>query len=350
MEDNKHNSKKRIDSNNDEIDLINLFSVLGNKISLSLKSVGNSILNIVLYLYRIVNKWKVLMALAIIVGGSVGFMSKNTSKFYKSKATVNSRFLRGVDFKAELSELNALCTEEGSFMLAKALNIPPETAELISEIITTGYFKLYKEKTIDDPVLADSLLLDSYDNETRFEIIVSSVDSTITKQVIQEGFEYYFNNNIYIQKNLKEYQKSLFIKEKSFYKEKEDLQDYNNAYKKIIHSQSEVMLQDNINQNHSKVIMMATDPQSDGYIKQSGELAFETMQKSRDADDSIALIRRRLSLLQPVEFVNRFSEFYTVSLSAKGKTALGMLIGFLCVVTFAILIDINSYLKSKTNS
>lgn len=349
MEENKNKSNNQSTSNNDEIDLLELFSIIGDKINAFVNSVGKLFLGVILYFYNIINKWKILIALAIVIGGGIGYMTKNTSKFYSSKATVNSRFLKGVDFTTEVSELNALCTDEGRPMLAKALNIPIETAEFISEISATGYFRLYKYATIENSHIADSLLMRSYDNETRFEIIVSSVDPNITKSLIQQGFEHYFNNNIYIKKNLEVYKKNLAIKSDTFVEEKKELQEYNQAYKKIIDSQGDLIQQGKTHRNNSNVVLMSTDQQNDSYIRQSGELAFEAMQKSRRADDSIAVIRRKLSLLQPVEFVNRFSEFYTVSLSAKGKTALGMLAGFICIIAFAILTDINSYLKSKAN-
>ncbi|KXX68580.1 hypothetical protein [Flammeovirga sp. SJP92] len=349
MEENKNKSNHQTASNNDEIDLIELFSIVGDKINLIVINIWKLFLNVVLYFYNILNKWKVLIGLAIVIGGVIGYMTKNTSKFYSSKATINSRFLKGVDFTTEVSELNALCTDEGRPMLAKALNIPIKTAEFISEISATGYYKLYKYGAIENSHIADSLLMKSYDTETRFEIVVSSIDPNITKQLIQQGFEYYFNNNVYIKKNLDVYRKNLSIKSDSFVEEKKELQEYNKAYKKIIDSQGDIIQQGKPSRNNPNIVLMSTDQQNDSYIRQSGELAFEAMQKSRRADDSIAVIRQKLSLLQPVEFVNRFSEFYTVSLSAKGKTALGMLVGFICVIAFAILADINSYLKDKAN-
>ncbi|WP_044210252.1 hypothetical protein [Flammeovirga sp. OC4] len=349
MEENKNNLKSQTTTNSDEIDLIELFSIIGDKINSLVNGIGKLLLNFILYFYNIVNKWKLLIGLAIVIGGVLGYMSKNTSKFYSSKATVNSRFLKGVDFITEISELNALCTDEGRPMLAKALNIPIENAEFLSEITAKGYFHLYKYGAIEDTHIADSMLIDSYDNETRFEIVVSSDDANITKQVIQQGFEYYFNNNVYIKKNLEVYKQNLLIKSETITFEKKELQEYNQAYKKILDSQGELIQRGNAQRNSPSVLVMSNDQQQDSYIRQSGELAFEAMQKSREADDSIAEIKRKLSLLQPVEFVNRFSEFYTVSLSAKGKTALGMLAGFICIIVFAILTDVNSFLKSKAN-
>lgn len=354
MEENKRNNNysKQTNSNNDEIDLIELFSIIGDKFNSLFKGIAQFILNIVLYIYQIIDKWKIIIAIAIIVGGGLGYISKNTSKFYSTKATVNSRFLKGIDFITEVGELNSLCSNEGRPMLAKALNISLETAEMISEIEVSSYFLKYKYGTIDNVALSDSLLLRSYDNETRFEVIVSSRSFSVTKSEIQEGFEFYFSTNEYVKKNLDVYRENLTIKSESFLEERKELQEYNQAYKKIIDAQGDIIKQGNRGSGNGSgsvpsVVLMSQDQQKDSYIKQSGELAFEAMEKKRRAEDSVAIIRRKLLLLQPVEFVNRFSEFYSVSLSTKSKTALGMLIGFLSIIFFALLTDLNTFLKSK---
>lgn len=347
MEENKNTSNNLSRSNNDEIDLIELFSVLGNKINSFFGSVGNMILSITLYFYRLIYKWKIIIGLAIVIGGVIGYLSKNTSQYYSSKATVNSRFLKGVDFLTEVSELNSLCTDEGRTQLAKALNLPVEVVEDITGISAKGYFETYKYNLIMDEHLADSMLVASYDSERRFQIEVSSSVQSITKEELQKGFEYFFSQNRYIQKNLDVYKKNLELKSETLDREKKELLEFSQAYKSIIDTQTKLMQDGKKEANRSNVLLLSGDQQQDSYIKQSGDLAFEAMEKGKDTEEEIAKIRVDLSLLQPVEFVNRFSEFYTVSLSAKGKTALGMLIGILCSILFAILTDINSFLKSK---
>lgn len=345
MEENKNNKPQQTPSNNDEIDLIELFSIIGNKFDQGVKSIWKLIISIILYFYNLVYKWKVIFAVAILIGGVIGFLSKNTSQYYASRATVNSRFLTGVDFLTEVKELNGLCTDDGRSQLAKSLNLPVEVVEGLTEIDAKGYFEKYKFELILDEHLADSLLVDSYDSEKRFELVVSSAIQSISKEQLQKGFEYYFSKNKFIEKKMSVYKKNLEIKSETLKKEK--LDGFSSAYKNIIDTQTELMKENKNTKSSSNVVFLSGDQQKDSYIKQSGDLAFEAMSKAKATEDDIAEIRVSLSLLQPVEFVNRFSELYTVSLSAKGKVALGMLIGLLCVFAFAILVDINTFLKEQ---
>ncbi|MBB6461516.1 hypothetical protein [Flammeovirga kamogawensis] len=338
---NKQNSNQ-----NDEIDLIELFSIIGDKFNQFFQNIWNGVLTVLIYLYTKIYKFKIAVIIAVIVGGALGYLSKNTSQFYASKATVNSRFLTGVDFIKEIEELNALCTDEGRPMLAKSLNLPLLIVESISEISSKGYYMMYKSGKVN-PEMADSLYLESLDNETRFELEVKTSVQEITKAEIQKGFEFFFNKNQFIIKNQEIYKQNLNSKKKTFEKEQLRLQEFNEAYKEIIVQQGE-LLKKGLKPSSSNVVVMKNS-QDDGYIRQSGELAFEAMENQQKVEDSLAFIRTEIALIQPVEFVNRFSELYTVSLSTGGKTIIGMFIGFLVVLGFSILLDLNSFMKKKAN-
>ncbi|WP_281615423.1 hypothetical protein [Flammeovirga sp. SubArs3] len=332
--------------NNDEIDLIELFSIIGNNIKQFINSIGHNFVYLLIYLYKKVYQWKLIIGVSIIIGGVIGFLMKDSSQYYSSTATVNSPYLKGVDFTTELSELNSLCTEDGRELLAKQLNVSIETANIISEIQAIGYFDKYKQGKVNEEI-ADSLYLESLENETRFEIVISTKKNTITKEEIQSGFEYFFANNKFIQNYREIYLNSLKEKEAIYLLQRTKLQEFNDAYKNIIVAQGE-LLKNGIKKAPSNVVVMSEE-QSDGYIRQSGEKSLEVMLEARGLEDSLIMIRRELSLQNPVEFVNKFSELFTVSLSTRGKTVLGMLFGFLSVLGFAILIDFNNYLKRRAN-
>ncbi|NLR93079.1 hypothetical protein [Flammeovirga agarivorans] len=332
--------------NNDEIDLIELFSLIGDKIKQFFTGIGQAFVNLLIYFYKKVYQWKLVIGIAVIIGGVVGFLMKDSSQYYSSTATVNSPYLKGVDFITEIDELNSLCTQDGRVLLSKQLNVPLEVAENISEIQTIGYFNKYMKGRVNEEI-ADSLYLNSLEDESRFEITISTKVNSITKEQLQSGFEYFFEKNKFIQNYQSVYLTSLKEKEEVYLEQRKQLREFNDAYKDIIIAQGE-LLRKGTKTSSSNVVVMK-DEQTDGYIRQSGEKSLEVMLEARGLEDSLKVIRRELSLQKPVEFVNKFSELFTVSLSTRGKTVLGMLFGFLTILGFAVLVDLNDYLKKKAN-
>ncbi|OHX67023.1 hypothetical protein [Flammeovirga pacifica] len=327
--------------NNDEIDLIELFSLIVNKINTLFTNIISFFIAIIVYLYKKIYAWKVAILIGVVVGGIVGFLMKNTSQYYASKATVNSPYLKGVDFKTEIEELNSLCNDDGREKLSKQLNLPIEVVSQLSEINVSGYFEKYLLNKISEENV-DSLLIDALQNEARFELYVSTNRNKLSKVELQNGFEYFFKNNVFINKYKKVYQQGLLDKEKTLVSQRIDLKGFNDAYKNVILSQS---LGSSANKDNVINLKMSDD---DGLIKQSGDKSLEVMEEDRRLSDQLMHVRKQLSVEGNVEFINRFSELNTVSLSTKGKVAFGMLFGFISILIFSILVDVNKFLKKKS--
>ncbi|AZQ63579.1 hypothetical protein EI427_15520 [Flammeovirga pectinis] len=334
---NKDQSLDNKNSNqNDEIDLIDLFSIIGNKVSQLFKGIWSMVLAVLVYSYTKIYQFKIIIIIGVLVGGMLGYLSKNTSQYYASKATVKSQFLTGVDFSTELNELNALCTDEGRPMLAKALNLPLATVENISEIVAEGYFVKYRNN-----LEQDSLYYRALEDETRFQINIKTSVQSITKTEIQEGFDYFFSNNEYIKKRMTIHKENLNRNIETTQKEIEVLNEFSDAYKQIIIQQSKIQSTTKSNSN----VLLFKSSEEEGLVKQSGDLALQAMGELALKNEELKDLSTQLILVEPVQFVNRFSELYTVSLSTGGKTLIGMFIGFMIVIGVLLLLDINTFMK-----
>ncbi|ANQ50246.1 hypothetical protein MY04_2878 [Flammeovirga sp. MY04] len=337
---NKDTGNQSSKNTNDEIDLIELFSIIGDKIKSIFTGFFNGFLSLLIYLYKKVYSWKIVIGIAVVIGGVTGYLMKNTSQYYSSKASVNSPYLKGVDFNNEIIELNSLCNEDGYKKLSEQFNLPIETVNSISEITSVGYMDKYlKGKVAEES--ADSLLMESLKNEERFDITISTKTQDLSKQDIQKGFEYFFSNNEYINRYKQVYRAGLKDREATLIEQKAELKAYTKAYKNVIESQA------NQRSGNSNVLHVSAE-NPDGVIRQSGDMSMESMLAERNISDSLMIVRKQLTVEGNIEFVNRFSELNTVSLSTKSKTVLGMLIGFIIILSFSVLVDLNTYLKKKS--
>ncbi|MBB3699805.1 hypothetical protein KMW28_01720 [Flammeovirga yaeyamensis] len=338
---NKDTGNQSSKNKNDEIDLIELFSIIGDKIKSVFSGVFGAFISLLVYLYKKIYTWKIVVGIVVVIGGITGYLMKNTSQYYSSKASINSPYLKGVDFTNELNELNALCNEDGWEKLSKQLNLPLNIVSNISEISAIGYTDKYLKGKVSEEIL-DSLLMYSLQNEERFDITVSTKTNDFSKEDIQKGFEYFFDKNRYINKYKKVYQSGLKDRELTLIDQKQKLKEFNEAYKEVIKSQAKLTSEQSSN------VLRLSSKNDEGIIKESGDKSMETMLEERNLSESLVTVRKQLTVEGNVEFVNRFSELNTVSLSTKGKTALGMFIGFVSILAFVILVDLNRYLKKKS--
>lgn len=119
------------EKNDDEIDLINLFSRLGKSISKGFKGIGRGIMYVLVFLLR---NW-LWLAGSLFLGVGISYLVKLSSeKFYTSDIILKSNTIPNVEMISYVNRLHTFCRENNSVELASALSVTSEKVKYIKDI------------------------------------------------------------------------------------------------------------------------------------------------------------------------------------------------------------------------
>lgn len=188
---------------NDEIDLLLVF----NRFSSMVKSFFKGILKTLFQIAdRIFHNIKLIAALIILGGiaGSLYFYSKKP--YYESSMTLSSDYYKGELLDNSIKNLDEVCSEGNSKVLANLLRIPESKATKIrsiqvSPIISNSYqllVDLYSQDEKHQGKL-DSLLL--YSNQINFQLNVEVYD-TAALNGLDTILVNYIRNNEFVKKRI----------------------------------------------------------------------------------------------------------------------------------------------------
>lgn len=196
------NAKSRI-SKEDEIDLARVFSSIYNSFLTVLKIIVRFFFTLIDNIYA---NLKVIAALTII-GSLLGLAYFYITKpYYESSMTLSSDYFRGELLANSIQNLNEVCEERNSRVLASLLNIPVSKAQNIKEIklspvISQNYRMLLDLYASEEKYQGklDSLLL--YNDQSNFQLNVEVYD-TAALNGLDTVLANYIKSNEYVKKRI----------------------------------------------------------------------------------------------------------------------------------------------------
>ena len=190
----------------DEIDLRKLFQAIGN----FFVNIGRSIVKLILSIRRATLRYKILLLIALVVGGLAGLvLNKVVDPYYKTQMVLKSQYLNTKLVQNSIDKLNLLCEEKNREGLAITLGIPLTLAENIVEFSFEPFvaeadvveIELLKQKLeelkIENQDIEKVIRQIDIENRNSFTISVQVYDTKIIAN-LQEALMGYFKNNPYI--------------------------------------------------------------------------------------------------------------------------------------------------------
>jgi hypothetical protein len=118
-------------SNEGEIDLLDLFHRMGTAISSLMKALGRAFMITIVFMLR---RWLPL-GVSLVAGAVVSMVLKSTSaSFYTSDMTIKTNGATAAEVIPYLNKLHTFCIEGNSAELANALSVKPESINEINDI------------------------------------------------------------------------------------------------------------------------------------------------------------------------------------------------------------------------
>lgn len=188
--------KERINKKDDEIDLFEVFSRIGDSIKNGLKVLGRGILLISVFLVRN----SVWLLGSLILGIGISYLIKLSSeKFYTSNLTLRSNTISNAEMISYVNRLHIFCEEENHSALASALSVTPEKVVYIRDIEA---FWIVDMGSDNIPDFVDfhkrHNVLDTVNIRMQDRFVVR-VKTTIPQELtnIRDGIISYINNNTF---------------------------------------------------------------------------------------------------------------------------------------------------------
>jgi hypothetical protein len=201
VDENIHQKSKN--NQNDEIDLVKIFSAVYQAILSFLKLIVRFFFNLVDAIYEDRKIIAVFTFLGILLG--FGFFY-STKPYYESSMTLNSNYFKGELLGNSIENLNEVCKEKNHAVLSSLLNIPRSTAQQVKSIklypvLSQNYRSLYDLYTSDERYQGklDSLIM--YNNESNYRLNVEVYDTTALKG-LDTVLANYIKNNEYVKKRI----------------------------------------------------------------------------------------------------------------------------------------------------
>ncbi|MFT4733072.1 MAG: hypothetical protein ACI9K1_000020 [Arcticibacterium sp.] len=221
------NDKQTNGTNNDEIDLKELFNAIGN----FFKSIFISIMMFFVHFKNATVKNSKLIILFGFLGGFAGIALNYASEdYYKSSLVLRSTHLTGRLMESSIEKLNQLSEEEDHAQLAIVLKISPELADQIKafsyepfvsedEVVSLEVFKEQLRAEIEDDETIE-IFIDKLKSENRntYRIFIEVFDNNIIDQ-IQAPLLSYFSTNTYVKKRLEITKRNLELEKQNITEE-----------------------------------------------------------------------------------------------------------------------------------
>lgn len=203
-------------SEEDEVDLGNLFKVIGKGINNFLNFIGNVVQNVFHYfilLLIFLKSYALKLGLALLLGFLVGFiLHKLDQKNYVSTMIVETNYRSGVQLYKQIGYLNSLIKKKDSVSLASVLNISPAEASKLSSLKITAFqpkrnlYIAYDEYLKDtDTIYTKNFKFEDFkkrmsDYDLRFHSIeinsyLKTVFSKLTPEIIRLVENEYYKKN-----------------------------------------------------------------------------------------------------------------------------------------------------------
>jgi len=191
---------KKKQNQEEEIDLGNLFKIIGSGISNFFNRIGNifkAIFHLMILFLIFLKSNALKLGLSVLIGGVLGyFLEINQPKEYVSNLIVETNFNSGVQLYKQINYLDALINKQDTLSLGNALRIDVHEASKISGIEVEAYqakrnlFKSYDDYiqntdtifTRDFKVEDFIKRLDEYDYRYH-EVIVKSISKEVFRKV-----------------------------------------------------------------------------------------------------------------------------------------------------------------------
>ncbi|MBN2349901.1 MAG: hypothetical protein JXJ22_13735 [Bacteroidales bacterium] len=192
---NDDNLKKKTD----EIDLLELFSILAHKISQFFNFIFRTILAIVVFLIR---KSPILVLFAA-AGVFIGYvLFSNSKRFYSSEMVAQPNGISNSDMINYINDLNKLCKEKNYLSLSQTLNLDDSIVNKIKDIQAFWIVDINKDGSGDYIDYKSSFNLKDTTQqlmEDRFQLRVEMFDNSAFGYVT-EGLYYYISQNPYLKR------------------------------------------------------------------------------------------------------------------------------------------------------
>lgn len=183
----------------DEIDLLELFYKLSNKISDFIKAVFKYLLFSIIFIIRHLHY----LILAMVVGGVIGYgLFKSTKRYYSSDMIAESNGISNSDMINYINDLHPLCLESNKSSLSNALAISDSISQKIKDIQAYYFIDINKDRVGDYVDFDNNFdLKDTTQRRLgdRFYLKLEVYDNTVFP-FVRDGILKYIKQNPYLLK------------------------------------------------------------------------------------------------------------------------------------------------------
>lgn len=328
-------------NHNDEIDLRDIFSYIGNII----KSIGNSILGTILGIRAVTLRYfKLVFTLGLLGGiGGIALFFVETPVYY-SEMILRSSVFGGDLLENSVEELSELAGNANYKELSKQLGISEAEAEMISEFTYTPFVN--EDELIEMEILKATLKDDLEDpgsarkvieafqtnNRTVYRIGVSVYNNEVLA-VLDSGFYNYLAKKPYVQKREE-------IDESNLRREKANLLKNVEAMDSLkeIFTDSYVKMVESLGKGSNNVILAESGVKS----------PLPVYDKILELNHQIRQIDRELYLKTRLEILDGFTPFdKPANLGPIKKGIIGGLVGLVLAYLIIMFVETNRYLARK---
>jgi hypothetical protein len=241
-------------SHNEEVDIITLFSMIGNAFSKLFKFIGNILKylfsSIVFVLKAILDNYKIIL-IVLIISGALGYaLEKVKPEIYNSQMLVKPYFDSKYQLVNNINYFNALIDNKDYNTLTSVFDISVEEAEMIKKFEINLGPESENDKIIQydnfiksiDSVMAQDISFDDFiDNRDIyssdfFEISVESYKKDIFKS-LEAGLNSSFENT-YSAKKMRKRDSLIFIQKENIIQSIASVDSLQNVYIKVLEEES----------------------------------------------------------------------------------------------------------------
>ena len=347
-------------SNNEEIDIIQFFSAVGNLFKGFFRSIGKMFKRLFYFFADILlyfKKYRIILSIGFLLGLAISFFSSNDTHFYYGETTLRTNFNAQMDLQEKVDALNDLIRNNNTVSLGKMLDIPAEQAAVFTgfylEPVVNDLFLIEDYEnylTTKDTVVYKYIEYDDYkknilknDNLNRYWKLTVKTTSPDIFNTLNQKIINLFNNDLLIKKRKQLYLSYLDTKKQNFIKSLQDIDTMRKVFNKA-------WLQSNTKGGQSISFMLSNENSSNG----SPEEAYNLFEERKTA---------LIDLKKTIEEINK-SDNAVVILNSFPHTGIHdkslldnkhfkfAFIGFLLALMLLLLKDFNAFLnryeKQKT--
>jgi len=179
----------------DEIDLLELFRSIGRTIMKWLRVIGTGLLVVIVFFIRNI----IPLIFSVIIGAGLSYLLKWTTKpVYLSQITLRSNAVPNAEMISYFSKLSVLIKEENYNGISSSLSLPPDKAQMISEIKAFWVIDNNKDKIPDYIDYRNRFNVYDTINARMQDRFVAEVSVSDPKTLpdIRDGFLLYSKQNI----------------------------------------------------------------------------------------------------------------------------------------------------------